>query len=132
MSASVEEVYRIALQLSPEERRQLVQELSDSPSGLTTDSIIRALNAQASKLRELGVRRIGVFGSHARGDARLDSDIDILVEMADEHYTLFELLDVRFHLQEIFGRGVDAVPADSIRPEFEQLILQEVVYAEGL
>ena len=30
------------------------------------------------------------------------------------HYTLFELFDVRFHLQEIFGREVDLVERTAI------------------
>ncbi|MBN1966331.1 MAG: nucleotidyltransferase family protein [Anaerolineae bacterium] len=127
-----EEVYRLALQLPPDERLHLVQALADSPSGLTVEEIIQTLNTHAARLRELGVQRIGVFGSHVQGQARLDSDIDFLVEMSTGDYTLFDLGGVHRFLQDVFGREVDVVPADSIRPELEQHICAGVIYAEGI
>lgn len=132
MPPSYEEVYRLALQLSPDERRQLAQRLAGSPSGLTTESILHTLDQHAAQLHDLGVRRIGLFGSHVRGEAQLDSDIDLLIEMAAEDYSLFDLLGVRLYLQDVLGQEVDAVPADSLRPELAPHILQEVIYAEGV
>ncbi len=125
-----EEIYRQALALSPEERRRLAEDLVGSPSGLSADAILATLTAQADTLRKLGVRRIGLFGSHARGEARLDSDIDLLVEMAAERYSLFDVLRISVHLEKVFGRKVDIVTADSIRPAAEANILSEVIYAE--
>ena len=45
-------------------------------------------------LRALGIRRIGIFGSTARGDARPDSDVDLLVEFADGKKTFDAFMDV--------------------------------------
>jgi uncharacterized protein len=130
MSAAFDEVYHLALSLSPDERRRLVNALTGSPSGLTADYLLDTLRAHATELREMGVRRIGLFGSHVRGEARLDSDIDLLVEMEQPRYSLFDVLRIGVYFEDIFGRKVDVIPTDSIRPEAEPNIRDEVVYAE--
>ncbi|MDL1978614.1 MAG: nucleotidyltransferase family protein [Deltaproteobacteria bacterium] len=73
------------------------------------------------------VRSIGVFGSFARGDAEPESDVDILVELADptfDHY-----MDLKFKLEEVFQRPVDLVMADTVKPRLKPIIEREVVYA---
>jgi uncharacterized protein len=73
------------------------------------------------------VKRIGVFGSYVRGDADSESDVDIIVELAEptfDHY-----MDLKFRLEEILGRPVDLVIADTLKPRLRPIIEQEVVYA---
>ncbi len=73
------------------------------------------------------VRRIGIFGSVARGEAGPESDVDILVEFAEptfDHY-----MDLKFCLEEILNRKVDLVLADSVKPRLKPVIEREVVYA---
>jgi predicted nucleotidyltransferase len=60
-----------------------------------------------------GVINIKVFGSVARGDAREDSDVDLLVEVGPQHSAFFPgglVLD----LEEILGRHVDVVEPDAL------------------
>ncbi|MBN2303494.1 MAG: nucleotidyltransferase family protein [Anaerolineae bacterium] len=130
MSTAYDEVYQLALTLAPDERRRLVDALTSSPSGLSADTILKTLTAHADKLREMGVRRIGLFGSHVRGEAQLDSDIDLLVEMSQSRYSLFDVLRIGVYLEDVFGHTVDVIPYDAIRPTAKPTILQEVVYAE--
>ena len=53
---------------------------------MTKKEIIDFIKAHKKELQEqLGVIKIGLFGSFARGDAREDSDIDIAVELSDEN-----------------------------------------------
>ncbi|MFC1961132.1 nucleotidyltransferase family protein [Chloroflexota bacterium] len=132
MSIHYDDIYQRALELPPKDRQRLADALIGSPSGLMADHIITTLNAQAEKLHELGVKRIGLFGSHGRGEARLDSDIDLLVEMATNDHTLFDVLRIGVYLEEVFGRKVDVGTLDSLRPEVRSDILAEVVYAEGV
>jgi hypothetical protein len=125
-----DQVYHLAMQLPPMERQRLAEELRHSPSALTARNILDTLNAHALHLRELGVKRIGLFGSHARGDARLDSDIDLLVEMVDANYSYFDLMGVQTYLEELFGREVDLAPEDALKPRLRPAITAEVIYAE--
>jgi len=79
--------------------------------------------------QRFGVRRIGLFGSAARGEESPDSDIDILVEF--DEMTFEKYMDLKFFLEDTLGRRVDLVPADSIKPRLREPILREVQYVEG-
>lgn len=73
-----------------------------------------------------GVRRIRVFGSMARGDARPDSDVDFLVEAGPKHSAFFPgglVLD----LENLLGRHVDVVEPEGIYPPLKETILKEAV-----
>jgi predicted nucleotidyltransferase len=47
---------------------------------MTLDEALAKLRAAKPLLDRYGVRRVGVFGSTARGEAGPDSDVDVLVE----------------------------------------------------
>ena len=73
------------------------------------------------------VKRIGVFGSHARGEAGKASDVDILVEL---HEPLgWRFVDLKEYLEEALGTSVDLVTINALKPELSDAILKEVVYA---
>ncbi len=72
------------------------------------------------------VIRIGVFGSIARGEAGPESDVDIIVELAEptfDHY-----MDLKFRLEEVLQRRVDLVIADTVKPRLKPIIQRETVY----
>ncbi|MDT8335588.1 MAG: nucleotidyltransferase family protein [Desulfurivibrionaceae bacterium] len=81
-----------------------------------------------TELRErFSVTRIGVFGSFARGEARPDSDVDIIVELSEptfDHY-----MDLKFHLENTLQRPVDLVMADAVKPRLKPIIEREALYA---
>ena len=54
-----------------------------------------------------GIRSIGIFGSVARGENRLDSDVDVFVDL--EEADPFVMFDIREALQSLFGCKVDLV-----------------------
>jgi uncharacterized protein len=76
---------------------------SSSPSERLS-SVLRELRRVAPKLRRAGVRHLSVFGSLARGEARPESDVDILIELDQ-----IEALDL-FDYAGIVGQIADAVP----------------------
>jgi hypothetical protein len=59
------------------------------------DDAIAGLQLCREKLAELGVRNLYLFGSVARDEADAGSDIDLLVEPADQTFTIFDLALVR-------------------------------------
>jgi len=90
--------------------------------------ILAVLQAHKDVFRQrFSAQRIGVFGSCARGSARPDSDVDILVELSEptfDHY-----MDMKFYLEDLLGAPVDLVLADCVKPRLQPIIAQEVVYA---
>ena len=50
---------------------------------MTSDEILRKLEENRETIRGFGVRRLGIFGSYARGDEKGSSDMDFLVEFDD-------------------------------------------------
>lgn len=94
-------------------------------------SLVEALSATdrlRAQLFDRGVRRIGVFGSVARGTARSDSDVDFLVELAD-HSDLFDLVAVKLMLERELGCQVDVVSEGGLKPDIRETVLREVRYA---
>jgi len=75
-------------------------------------------------LRRHGVRRAGIFGSVVRGEAREDSDIDILVEFEGEK-SLLDLAGLKVELEELLKRRVDVLTYDSLHPLLKDRILGE-------
>ena len=94
------------------------------------DQILSRLKNEAPFLHQSGVRRIGLFGSAARGEDQEDSDLDFLVEM--ENPTFDGYMDVKLRLEDLFHRRVDLVLANRLKPRLRQRILAETVYAQGL
>ncbi|MBI1784784.1 nucleotidyltransferase domain-containing protein [Candidatus Sumerlaeota bacterium] len=81
------------------------------------------------ELRRLGAKRIGVFGSFARGDERPGSDVDVYVEFDDAKRTYDNFFALHELLEGILGRRVDLVTDRSLTESKAQLILPTVRYA---
>ena len=91
-------------------------------------SVLRVIREKQSEIAgRFTVRRIGVFGSFARGTAGPESDVDILVELKEP--TFDNYMDLKFFLEEILDNSVDLVIYDAIKPRLKPIIEQEVVYA---
>ena len=96
---------------------------------LTADGILGALAEHRERIKSLGVRRIGVFGSFARGE---ESDIDILIEFKEGGRSFDTYMDLKFFLEDLFGRRVDLVDRDAIKPALAPHILRSVRYVPGI
>lgn len=93
------------------------------------DEILERLARNREALRRLGVRRLGLFGSVARGDATPPHDLDFLVEFETKTFDAY--MDLKAFLEQLFGRPVDLVLADALKPALRDSILAETVYAPG-
>ncbi len=77
--------------------------------------------------RKFKVKRLGLFGSYVKGQARRSSDIDILVEFS-RTIDLLDFVALERYLAEQTGAKIDLVSIKALRPEFRSTILNEVVY----
>lgn len=73
-----------------------------------------------------GFRKLGVFGSVARGEDVPESDIDFVVE-PPEGASLIELVALEEAFARILGREVDLVTYGGLDPEVDRDILQDTV-----
>lgn len=81
-------------------------------------------------LRKYGVKRIGLFGSYARGTATAASDIDFLVEL--ERLTFRDYMGLALFLEDLFEKDVDLLTPTSIKPGFKPYIEKETEYVTEL
>lgn len=75
--------------------------------------------------QQYGVKRASLFGSTARGENSADSDVDILVEMAEKS-RLFDFLALQTDLEETLSRKVDLVDHEAIKPRLKPYIMSDL------
>ncbi len=75
-------------------------------------------------LKSQGVVKAGIFGSYATGEAKENSDVDLLVELKDDK-SLLDLVGLKLELEDVLGRKVDVLTYDAIYPPLRDIILNE-------
>jgi len=75
---------------------------------MTLDQVLEILRANREMLRARGVMHAAVFGSVARGEARPDSDVDVIVDIdPDKHISILDFVGIRHALEDVIGTKVD-------------------------
>jgi len=92
---------------------------------LTPAQAIERLMASEGEIRALGVQRLALFGSVLRGEARPDSDVDLLVQFAPGKKTYERFLALCDLLEAVLGRRVELVTAEALSPFLGPRILAE-------
>lgn len=87
--------------------------------------LLKRLEAGREQIRACGVRRLSLFGSFARGEARPESDVDFVVEFAEGRKTYDRFMDLSFLLEELLERPVEVITRESLDPYLGPRILQE-------
>ncbi len=85
------------------------------------------IRTQRTRIRSLGVTRLGVFGSFAHDRQGNASDIDLLVDFAPGKKTFDNYMDLACLLEDLLQRRVELVTAASLSPYIGPRILEEVV-----
>ena len=85
----------------------------------------RRIAALGPRLRALGVERVRLFGSFVRGEQTDDSDVDLLVRVADSHLSFGTWCDVKDLAEAKLGRPVDLLTEGALGPRFGPHILAE-------
>lgn len=76
--------------------------------------------------RRFRVRSLAVFGSVARGDARPDSDVDILVSF-EEPPGFDGYMALKWRIEEVLGTRVDVVMESALRPDARAVVEAEAI-----
>ena len=71
-----------------------------------------------------GIANVRVFGSMSRSDARVDSDVDLLVELEAGRSGL-ALGGFLMDVSQLLGRKVDVVTEKSLHPKLRDKIIQQ-------
>lgn len=92
------------------------------------ERVMGLLRERADELRAQGVRGLALFGSVARGEARPDSDVDLLVELDGDTTLGFGVVGLRDELQRLLGREVGLTFAGGqLRPGFRERTARDLV-----
>ena len=89
------------------------------------------LQEHLQEIHRLGARRVGVFGSFARGDAAEDSDVDVYVEFDDAKRTYDKFFALHELLESCLGRRVDLVTDKALTETKAKIILPTIRYASN-
>jgi predicted nucleotidyltransferase len=91
-------------------------------------SVLALLTQHKAELaRRFGVTDLALFGSTARGAARPDSDVDVLVTF-DGPATSQRYFGVQFYLEDLLGCTIDLVTDKALRAELRPHIEREAVH----
>ncbi|MBX3012329.1 MAG: nucleotidyltransferase family protein [Caldilineaceae bacterium] len=98
---------------------------------LTRETVIQQLREHYPYLTaEYGVKRIGLFGSFARGTANETSDIDVLVEFQSP--VGFKFIELIAYLEQLFEREVDVLTPAGLQgirsPNVAHRIAEGILY----
>jgi predicted nucleotidyltransferase len=77
-------------------------------------------------LNRYAIKRAAIFGSAAKGNMTIDSDVDLLIEGGSD-FTLFKLLKLEEEISEIIKRKVDLVEFSAIKSSMRDEVLLSAI-----
>ena len=100
---------------------------------MNKEEILKMMRENKEKIKELGVKRIGIFGSCVRDRATEKSDVDVVVEFERGKATFKNVCGLIDFLEELFGREIDLLTPDGIESirikHVKEEIKKEIEYA---
>jgi predicted nucleotidyltransferase len=101
--------------------------------GLSVSDLHVDPTALAELCRDYQVKELCIFGSTARGEAGPASDVDLLVEfLPDAEIGLLDFSGLSLDLSQLFGKKVDLVSRNGLKPAIRNEVLREArrLYAQ--
>lgn len=117
-------LYNNASEVIREALRQMVEREADGHSAPTKSEVIATLKSLEPEGRKRRIASAAAFGSVVRGQARSDSDVDVLID--GDPAATFDLLDlvaVNNLLADRLGRAVDVVAKEALKPRLRDGIV---------
>ena len=91
----------------------------------TKQEILSRIQGHRNEIRSLGVERLGLFGSFARGEQRAESDVDLLVRFRPGAKSFDHFMKLAFLLEDVLQRRVELVTTEGLSPYIGPRILEE-------
>ena len=91
------------------------------------EMVLDLLRMHIGDLTLLGVRSLALFGSLARDEATPESDVYLVVNL-EAPYTFDRYIRVKFYLEDLLGRPVDLVMAETLKPRALKMAQQEAIH----
>ena len=92
----------------------------------TKDQVVQRLALHTEQLRDLGVKKLALFGSVARGTPTESSDVDLLVDFEPGKKTFDAFMSLSTLLDEVLGRRAEILTRESLSPYLGPHILTAV------
>jgi predicted nucleotidyltransferase len=97
-----------------------------SPTSPLGHLLVRHRDEVLAIAQAYGASNVRVFGSTARGDDAVGSDIDLLVDLAHS-VGLFDLERLQIAICDLLGVMVDVVPASMLKPRVKERVQGDVI-----
>lgn len=88
--------------------------------------VLDKLRALKPAFKDMGLKRVRVYGSMARGEAGKNSDIDLLIDFEGTP-TLFDVMDVQERIARDLNLEVDLATPGALHPALKDKILNEAI-----
>ena len=91
------------------------------------DHVVSSLRAHAEELQCLGIAHLFLFGSVARDEATLSSDVDLFFDFENPRFSVIELLRAQRRVEEILSAPADVMTRGSLHPRLRSDIERSAV-----
>lgn len=88
------------------------------------NEVKKTLRSHKKDLSQRGVRALSIFGSIARNEGSMKSDVDILIDF-DSKKGMFVFVDLKSYLEDLLDCDVDLVTRNALHSALKKKILEE-------
>jgi predicted nucleotidyltransferase len=94
---------------------------------ITREELTARIMAMQADLRAQGVSHMALFGSRARGDAREDSDVDLMIDIDHPRFTILDLIGIEHDLADRLGLPVQLTLRRGMTERFAKRVEDDLI-----
>lgn len=94
---------------------------------ITREELKARIVAMQAELRARGISHMALFGSRARGDAREDSDVDLMIDIDHPRFTILDLIGVERDLADRLGLPVQLTFRRGMTERFAKRVEDDLI-----